>query len=87
MDDPRRELMQRREELMKGLSGLDGAENRRQEAEDRVTMAAAALRTPGFPKPLPSEVESAERDLREATEACDRIDAELRDIDEQLGKL
>jgi hypothetical protein len=86
-DQRRKELLQRRQELMSKRSEADGPEDRRQEAEDRVSMAAAALRTPGFPKPLPGEVAAAERDLREATEECDRINAELRDIDEALGTL
>ncbi len=86
-DQRRKELLQRRQELVEQQTGLNGTETRRQEAEDRVTMAAAALRTPGFPKPFPAEVEAAERDLREATDACNRINAELRDIDEALGTL
>jgi chromosome segregation ATPase len=88
MENQRRnELLARREELVNKQTGLEGSENRRQDAEDRVVMAAAALNTPGFPKPLPAEVESAERDLREATDECDRINAELRDIDDELGRL
>jgi hypothetical protein len=83
----RNELLQRRQELLNKLTGLEGTESRRQDAEDRVTMAAKALRTPGIPKPFPAEVEAAERDLREATDECNRIHAELQDIDEQLGKL
>jgi hypothetical protein len=86
-DQRRKELLQRRQELLNKQTGSEGTETRRQEAEDRVTMAAAALRTPGFPKPLPAEVEAAERDLRVATEECDRINAELRDIDEELEAL
>jgi hypothetical protein len=87
MDDQRRnELLQRRQALISKQTGAKGSETTRQEAEDRVTMAALALRTPGFPKPFPAEVEDAERDLREATTECDRINAELRDIDEELGK-
>ena len=83
----RKELLQTRQELMSKQGGSAGSEARRQDAQDRVTMAAAALRTPGFPKPLPAEVEAAERDLKEATDQCNRINAELRDIDEELGKL
>ena len=69
------------------LSGSEGAETKRQYAEDRVSIAGAALRTPGFPKPFPAEIEAAERDLQEAADECNRIDAELREIDEALGKL
>lgn len=86
-DNRRKELLQRRQELVNKQSGSDGSETRRQEAQDRVTMAAAAMGTPGFPKPLPSEVEAAERDLREATDECTRINEELRDIDTELGTL
>lgn len=88
MDDQRRnELMQRRQELVSKQTGPQGTETRRQEAEDRVTIAAAAMRTPGFPKPLPSEIEAAERELQEASDECERVNAELRDIDEALGAL
>jgi hypothetical protein len=88
MDDQRRkELLQRRQELINQQSGPEGSETRRREAEDRMTMAAAALRTPGFPKPLPSEVQAAEQELSEATDECNRISAELRDIDEAMGAL
>lgn len=83
----RDELMQCRQKLLDKQSGVQGAETRRQYAEDRVTMASRAMRTPGFPKPLPGEVEAAERELAEATEECNRIHAELRDIDQALGKL
>jgi hypothetical protein len=86
MEDQRRnELLKRRQELVNKQSGRDGSESKRQDAEDRVAMAAAALRTPGFPKPFPAEVEAAEHELKEATEECDRINAELRDIDAALG--
>jgi multidrug efflux pump subunit AcrA (membrane-fusion protein) len=85
MDEQRRQqLLQRRQDL---LSQQSGAENKRQDAEDRVTMAARALRTPGFPKPFASEVEASERELEEATGECDRIAAELCDTDAELGKL
>lgn len=88
MDDQRRkELIQRREELLKQQTGPEGTETRRQDAEDRVTMCVRAQNTPGFPKPLQAEIESAERDLREATDECDRINEQLRDIDKDLGIL
>jgi len=86
-DQRREELLQKRQELMNKQNGVEGSENRRQDAEDRVMMAAAAQRTPGFPKPLPTEVEAAERDLSEATDECNRINAELRDIDKELATL
>jgi hypothetical protein len=86
-DQQRQKLLQRRQELVNMQTVPEGPEARRQDAEDRVTIAAAALRTPGFPKPFPAEVEAAERDLREASEECERISAELRDIDAELGKL
>jgi len=55
MDDQRRnELLQRRQALISKQTGAKGSETTRQEAEDRVTMAALALRTPGFPKPFPA---------------------------------
>jgi hypothetical protein len=88
MNDQRRtQLQQRRAELLNEPTGLDAAESRRQDAEDRVTMCTRAKNTPGFPRPLPAEVEAAERDLAEATEACNRIHAELKTIDEELGVL
>lgn len=68
-------------------AAADGPESRRQDAEDRVLMAGKAMRTPGFPKPLPAEIEAAERELQEAIEECDRVHAELRDIDVELGIL
>jgi hypothetical protein len=86
-DQRREELLQRRRELINKQTGLEGSETRRQEAEDRVQIAEMAQRTPGFPRPFPAEVEAAERDLREATDECNRISAELRDIDEALGTL
>jgi uncharacterized protein (DUF3084 family) len=88
MDDERRkQLLQRRDELLNHPTGLSAAETRRQDAEDRVTMCVRAKNTPGFPKPIPSEVEAAERDLAEATQDCNRIHEELRDIDQELGRL
>lgn len=85
MEEQRRQqLLQRRQELLNQQSGL---ETRRQDADDRVTMVARALRTPGFPKPIASEVEAAERELGEATEACNRISVQLRETDEELGRL
>ncbi len=88
MEDQRRnELLQRKKELLNKQTGLDGAETRREHAEDRVQISAMAQRTPGFPKPLPSEIADAERDLKAATEECDRINAELRDIEKQLADL
>ena len=86
-DQTRNTLLQRKQELLSRQTGLEGAETRRQHAEDRVTIAGMALRTPGFPKPLASEVEAAERELQEATEECDRIHAELRDLEEKLAGL
>jgi hypothetical protein len=88
MDDERRkQLLQRRDELLNNPTGLDAAETRRLDAEDRVTMCVRANNTPGFPMPLPTEVEAAERDLAEATQECDRIHEELRNIDQDLGML
>jgi uncharacterized protein (DUF3084 family) len=88
MDDERRkQLLQRRDELLNHPVGLNAAETRRQDAEDRVTMCVRAKNTPGFPRPLPTEVEAAERDLAEATQECDRIHEALRDIDQELGML
>ena len=88
MEDQRRnELLQKRQELLNKQTGPEGTEARRQDAEDRVTMAARALRTPGFPRPLPADVEAAERDLKEATDECNRINEELRNIDQELGIL
>ena len=88
MDDQRRtQLQQRRTELLDNPTGLDAAETRRLDAEDRVTMCTRAKNTPGFPVPFPAEVQSAERDLAEATEECNRIHAELKSIDEELGAL
>jgi hypothetical protein len=86
-DQTRNQLLQRKQELLNQQNGLEAAETRRQEAEDRVTIAGMALRTPGFPQPLPSEVEAAERALQEATEECDRIHAELHDIEDKLAGL
>jgi len=88
MDDQRRtQLQQRRAELLDNPTGLDAAETRRLDAEDRVTMCVRAQHTPGFPKPIQSEVEAAQRELAEATEECNRIHAELKSIDEELGVL
>ncbi len=88
MDDKRREqLLQRKDELLNNPTGLNAAETRRLDAEDRVTMCTRAKNTPGFPRPLASEVEAAERDLAEATQECDRIHEELRNIDQELGVL
>jgi hypothetical protein len=88
MEDQRRnELQQRRQELLNKQTGPEGTETLRQDAEDRVTMCVRAQNTPGFPKPLPEEVAAAERDLEAATEECDRINEELRDIDQELGIL
>ena len=88
MDDHRRkQLLQRRDELLNNPTGLDAAETRRLDAEDRVTMCVRAKNTPGFPQPLPSEVEAAERDLAEATQECNRIHEELKIIDQALGML
>jgi hypothetical protein len=86
MEDQRRnELLQRKQELIDKLTGLEGAETRRQYAEDRVKCAEMAQSVPGFPRPLRPEIEAAERDLKEATDECNRIDAELRAIDTELG--
>lgn len=72
---------------MNNPTELNAAEARRSEAEDRVTMCVRAKNTPGFPRPLATEVEAAERDLAEATQECDRIHEELRNIDQELGVL
>lgn len=88
MDDHgRKQLLQRRDELLNNPTGLDAAETRRLDAEDRVTMCVRAKNTPGFPQPLASEVEAAERDLAEATQECNRIHEELKNIDQALGTL
>jgi hypothetical protein len=88
MNDSRRtQLLQRRDELLNQPTGLDAAETRRLDAEDRVNMCTRAKNTPGFPQPLASEVEAAERDLAEATQECNRIHEELKDIDQALGVL
>jgi hypothetical protein len=86
-DQRRKQLLQRRQELLNKQSGAEGAESRRQYAEDRVSMCTRAQNTPGFPKPLPAEVAAAQRDLSEATEECNRIHEELRNIDQELGML
>jgi hypothetical protein len=86
-DQRRNQLQQRRAELLDDPTGLDAAETRRQDADDRVMMCTRAKNTPGFPVPFPAEIEAAERDLSEATEACNRIHEELKTIDEELGKL
>jgi hypothetical protein len=86
MENQRRyELLQRKQELLNRQNGPEGAETRRVYADDRVKCAAMALNVPGFPRPLPSEVDAAERELKEATEECERIHAELHEIDKELG--
>jgi hypothetical protein len=88
MENQRRdELLRRKQELLNKQNGPEGAETRREYAEDRVKCAEMAKSVPGFPRPLPSEVNAAERDLKEATEECDGINAELQDIDKELGGL
>lgn len=72
---------------MDNPTGLNAAEARRQDADDRVMMCTRAKNTPGFPVPFPAEIEAAERDLAEATGECNRIHDELKSIDEELGKL
>jgi hypothetical protein len=84
-DERRNQLLQRRQELLSQQTATDGPETRRQDAEDRVNMCTRAKNTPGFPRPLPAEVEAAERDLSAATAECNRIHEELRDIDAELG--
>jgi hypothetical protein len=86
-DQRRKQLLQRRDELLNHPTGLNAAETRRLEAEDRVTMCVRAKNTPGFPQPLPSEVQAAERDLAAATQECNRIHEELKNIDQALGML
>ncbi len=88
MENQRRnQLLQRKQELLNQQNGSQGAETRRQYAQDRVQIAEVAKRTPGFPKPLQSEVDAAERDLKEATEECERIIAELQNIEKELADM